>query len=64
MHKSSDTFFSKILEKNIHSAEKNDTLYKRAAFFTEMKQKKKKKIKMADSKKTHFQAPPIHNIFS
>ena len=26
--------------KTIHSAEKNDTSYKRAAFFTEMKQKK------------------------
>ena len=27
-------------EETIHSAEKNDTSYKRAGFFTEMKQKK------------------------
>ena len=31
--------------KTIHSAEKNDASYKRAAFFTEMKEKK---FKMAD----------------
>ena len=41
-------------------AEKNDTPYKWASFFTEMKQKK---IKMAASKKPHFSAPPILNIF-
>ena len=39
VHKSSDSFFSKILEKSILSAEKNDTSYKLATFFTEMKQK-------------------------
>ncbi len=46
----------------------NDTLYERAAFSEEMKQKKiqngrLKKFKMADSKKPHFPAPPILNIF-
>ena len=55
--------------KTIHSAEKNDTSYKRAGFFTEMKQKKiqdgrLRKFKMAASKKPHFPAPPILNIFS
>ena len=55
--------------KTIHGAEKNVTLYKRAGFFTEMKQKKVqngrlKKFKMAASKKAHFPAPPILNIFS
>ena len=53
----------------MHSAEKNDTSYKRAGFFTEMKQKKiqngrLRKFKMAASKKPHFPAPPILNIFS
>ena len=56
-------------EETIHSAEKNDTSYKRAGFFTEMKQKKiqngrLRKFKMAASKKPHFPAPPILNIFS
>ena len=55
--------------KTINSAEKNDTSYKRAGFFTEMKQKKNhngrlRKFKMAASKKPHFPAPPILNIFS
>ena len=55
--------------KTIHSAEKNVTPYKRAGFFTEMKQKKiqngrLKKFKMAASKKPHFPAPPILDIFS
>ena len=55
--------------KTIHSAEKNDTSYKRAGFFTEMKQKKiqngrLRKFKMAASKKPHFPAPPILHIFS
>ncbi len=57
--------------KTIHGAdaEINDTLYKRAAFSTEMKQKKfqngwLKKFKIADLKKTHFPGPPILNIFS
>ena len=55
--------------KTIHSAEKNDTSYKWAGFFTDMKQKKiqnvrLKKFKMAASKKPHFPAPPILNIFS
>ena len=40
-----------------------------AGFFTEMKQKKNqngrlRKFKMAASKKPHFPAPPILNIFS
>ena len=43
VHKSSDSFFSKILEKPSIVQKKNDTSYKRAGFFTEMKQKKKKK---------------------
>ena len=56
-------------EETIHSAEKNDTSYKRAGFFTEMKQKKiqngrLRKFKMAASKKPRFPAPPILNIFS
>ena len=55
--------------RTIHSAEKNDTSYKRARFFTEMKQKKNqngrlRKFKMAASKKPRFPAPPILNIFS
>ena len=54
---------------SIHSAEKNVTPYKRAGFFTEMKQKKfqngrLKKFKMAASKKPHFPALPILDIFS
>ena len=69
MHKSSDSFFSQDSGKTIHSAEKNDTSYKRAGFFKEMKQKKNqngrlRKFKMAASKKSHFPAPPILNIFS
>ena len=68
MHISSDEVFSKILKKP-SSAEKNDTSYKPAGFFTEMKQKKiqngrLRKFKMAASKKPHFPAPPILNIFS
>ena len=56
-------------EETIHSAEKSDTSYKQAGFFTEMKQKKfqngrLRKFKMAASKKPHFPAPPILNIFS
>ena len=56
-------------ENTIHIAEKNVTSYKRAGLFTEMKQKKiqngrLRKFKMAASKKTHFPAPPILNIFS
>ena len=54
--------------KTIHGAEINDTLNERAAFSTEMRQKKiqngrLKKFKMADSKKPHFPAPSILNIF-
>ena len=54
--------------KTIHSAEINDTLYERAASSAEMKQRKiqngrLKKFKMADSKKPHFPAPSILNIF-
>ena len=69
VHKSSDSFFSKILEKPSIVQEKNDTSYERAAFFTKMKQKKNqngrlRKFKMAASKKPHFPAPPILNIFS
>ena len=43
VHKSSDSFFSKILEKPSIVQKKNDTSYKRAGFFTEMKQKKNSK---------------------
>ena len=55
--------------RTVHSAEKNDTSYKRARFFTEMKQKENqngrlRKFKMAASKKPRFPAPPILNIFS
>ena len=68
VHKSSDSFFSKILEKPsiVH---KKMIPHKRAGFFTEMKQKEIQngrliKFKMAASKKPHFPAPPILNIFS
>ena len=61
VHKSSDSFFSKILEKPSIVQKKYDTSYKRAAFFAEMKQKK---IKMADSKKLKFSKSPILKIFS
>ena len=55
--------------KTIHCAEFFFTSYKRAGFITEMGQKKiqngrPKKFKMAASKKAHFSAPPIPNIFS
>ena len=40
VHKSSDSFFSKILEKPSIVQKKNDTSYERAAIFTEMKQEK------------------------
>ena len=43
VHKSSDSFFSKILEKPSIVQKKNDTSYIRAAFFNEMKQKKNSK---------------------
>ena len=46
--------------KTIHCAEKNDTSYKRAGFFTEIK----KKNQNLENSKTHFPAPPILNIFS
>ena len=45
--------------KTIHSAEKKNTSYKRAGFFTEMKQKKK--FKMADLENS--QLPPHTNLF-
>ena len=63
VHKSSDSFFSKILKKTVQK--KNDASYKRDAFFIEMKQKKIKMANLKNSKwppqKNHFQAP---NIFS
>ena len=62
VHKSWNRFFSKILEKPSIVQKKNYTSYKQAGFFTEMKQKKK--IKMTASKKPHFPAPPVLNIFS
>ena len=73
MSNHSPKHFSKLLlqdsGKTINSAEKNDTSYKCAGFFTDMKQKKiqngqLRKFKMAASKKPHFPAPPILNIFS
>ena len=69
VQKSWTSFFSKILEKPTIVQKKNDTSYKWAGFFTDMKQKKVqngrlKKFKMAASKKAHFPAPPILNIFS
>ena len=69
MHKSSDSFSSKILEKKIHSAEVNDTSYEWAAFFTEKKNQngRLKKIKMADSKNLIIQRRQFslffHGIF-
>ena len=58
VHKSSDSFFSKILEKPSIVQKKNYTSYKRAGFFTEMKQKKK--FKMADLENSKW--PPQKNI--
>ena len=43
--------------KTIHSAEKNDTSYKWAGFFTDMKQKK---FKMADLENSKW--PPQKNL--
>jgi len=51
VHKSLVSFFSKILEKPSIVQKKNDASYKRAAFFTEMKQKK---IQNGCLKKTSF----------
>ena len=48
VHKSWNSFFSKILEKPSIVQIKNDTSYKRAGFFRDM---------------THFPALPIDNIF-
>ena len=59
MHKSSDNFFSKILEKP--SIVEKKMKGKPAAFFTEMKQQK---IQNGHLKKPHFLAPPILYIFS
>ena len=69
VHKSWNSFFPKILEKPSMVQKKMLHYIKRAGFFTEMKQKKVqngqlKKFKMAASKKAHFPAPPILNIFS
>ena len=68
VHISSDSLFSKILKKP-SIVQKHDTSYKRAGFFTVVKQKKipngrLRKFKMAASKKPCFPAPPILNIFS
>ena len=69
MQKNWNEVFFKILEEPSIVQKKNDTSYKRARFFTEMKQKKiqngrLRKFKMAASKKPRFPAPPILNIFS
>jgi hypothetical protein len=45
---------------NIHSAEKNDASYERAAFFTEMKQKK---IQNGRLKKTSFSSSANSQYF-
>ena len=55
--------------KNHPECRKNDASYKQAAFFFLLKQKKiqngrLRKLKMATSRKPHFRAPPILNIFS
>ena len=58
VHKSSDSFFSKILEKPSIVQNKNDTSYKKTAgFFTMMKQKK---FKMADLENSKW--PPQKNL--
>ena len=57
VRKSLDSFFSKILEKTIHSVEINDTSYERAAFSTEMKQKKIQNGRLKNSK-----WPPQKNL--
>ena len=69
MHKSSDSFFSKILEKLSIVQKKMIPHMKGLSFSLKWS---KKKFKMADSKnskwppqkKTHFPAPSILNIFS
>ena len=59
VHKSWNSFFSKILEKPSIVQKKNVTSYKRAGFFTEMKQKK---FKMADLENSKW--PPQKHSFS
>ena len=61
-----DEVFYKILKKLSTLKKKIISHINGLLIFIEIKQKKKKlkkKIKMADSKKTHFSAPPILNIF-
>ena len=68
VHISSDEVFSKILKKPSIVQKKWYLIWKPLVFLIRWSKKKiffeKKKIKMADSKKGHFPAPPILNIFS
>ena len=64
MHKSLDSFFSKILEKPSIVQKKNDASFKWAAFFHwDEAKKKRKKNQNGRLKNPHFPAPPILNIF-
>ena len=60
MHKRSDSFFSKILEKP-SIVQKKMIPHINRLLFTEMKQKNLENGRL--KKKTHFPAPPILNIF-
>ena len=68
VHFSLNSLFSKILKKPSIVQKKMIPHKKGLLVFFEMKQKFsfffEKKIKMADSKKPQFPAPPILNIFS
>jgi hypothetical protein len=68
LHINKQVLFGAENQGNHQIFEKSLLSYKFGLIFIEMKQKKKilkkKKIKMADSKKPHFPAPPILNIFS
>ena len=69
VHKSSDSFFSKILEKP-SIVQKKMIPHIKGLDFSQRWSKKKiqngrlRKFKMAASKKPHFPAPPILSIFS
>ena len=69
MHISSDSLFSEILKKPSIVQKKMIPHMNGLLVLTKMTQKNKnkfeeKKFKMANSKKTHFLAPPILNILS
>ena len=68
VHKTPAALLFQDSGQTIHSAEKNDTSYKWAGFFTDEKQKKiqngrLRKFKMAASKKTSFSSPANSQYF-